>query len=101
MLWGAVGARNATMAAIGLPVALAGAVIAMQMMGITINMMSLLALILCLGVVVDDAIIIIENIYRHMEEGMPRREAAVVGMSEVFWPVVSSTLTTLPTVIWR
>ena len=93
MLWTAVGARNATMAAIGLPVALAGAIVAMHMMGITINMMSLLALILCLGVVVDDAIIIIENIYRHMEEGMPRRKAAVIGTQEVFWPVVASTLT--------
>jgi len=81
------------MAAIGLPVALAGAIIAMHMMGITINMMSLLALILCLGVVVADAIIIIENIYRHMEEGMPRRKAAVIGTQEVFWPVVASTLT--------
>ena len=93
LLWVAIGARNAMMAAIGLPVALAGAIIAMHMMGITINMMSLLALILCLGVVVDDAIIIIENIYRHMEEGMPRRKAAVVGTQEVFWPVVASTLT--------
>ena len=93
LLWVAIGARNATMAALGLPVALAGAIIAMHMMGITINMMSLMALILCLGVVVDDAIIIIENIYRHMEEGMPRREAAVVGTREVFWPVVASTLT--------
>jgi multidrug efflux pump subunit AcrB len=93
LLWMAIGARNATMAALGLPVALAGAIIAMQMMGITINMMSLLALILCLGVVVDDAIIIIENIYRHMEEGMPRRKAAVLGTEEVFWPVVASTLT--------
>ncbi len=93
LLWVAIGARNAMMAAVGLPVALAGAVIAMDMMGITINMMSLLALILCLGVVVDDAIIIIENIYRHMEEGMPRRKAAVIGTQEVFWPVVASTLT--------
>ncbi|MDH3200211.1 MAG: efflux RND transporter permease subunit [Myxococcales bacterium] len=93
LLWVAIGARNAMMAAVGLPVALAGAIVAMDMMGITINMMSLVALILCLGVVVDDAIIIIENIYRHMEEGMPRRRAAVVGTEEVFWPVVSSTLT--------
>ena len=93
LLWVAIGARNATMAALGLPVALAGAIAAMDVMGITINMMSLLALILCLGVVVDDAIIIIENIYRHLEEGMPRRQAAVVGTQEVFWPVVSSTLT--------
>ncbi|MBW2587542.1 MAG: efflux RND transporter permease subunit, partial [Deltaproteobacteria bacterium] len=93
LLWVAIGARNATMAGVGLPVALAGAIIAMHMMGITINMMSLMALILCLGVVVDDAIIIIENIYRHMEEGMPRRKAAVIGTREVFWPVVASTLT--------
>ncbi|MGB5548367.1 MAG: efflux RND transporter permease subunit, partial [Polyangiales bacterium] len=93
LLWVSIGARNAMMAAIGLPVALAGAVIAMHMMGITINMMSLMALILCLGVVVDDAIIIIENIYRHMEEGIPRRKAAVIGTQEVFWPVVASTLT--------
>ena len=93
LLWFFVGARNATMAALGLPVALAGAIAAMHAMGITINMVSLLALILCLGVVVDDAIIIIENIYRHMEEGMTRRQAAVVGTKEVFWPVVSSTLT--------
>ncbi len=93
LLWFFIGARNATMAALGLPVALAGAIATMYVMGITINMVSLLALILCLGVVVDDAIIIIENIYRHLEQGMPRRQAAVVGTQEVFWPVVSSTLT--------
>lgn len=95
LLWFFVGGRNATMAALGLPVALAGALIAMHGMGITINVISLLALILCLGIVVDDAIIIIENVYRHMEEGKPRREAAIVGSAEVFWPVVSSTMTTV------
>ena len=94
LLWFFVGGRNATMAALGVPVALAGAILGMQWMGITINVISLLALILCLGVVVDDAIIIIENIYRHMEEGTPRRKAAVVGTMEVFWPVVASTATT-------
>jgi multidrug efflux pump len=94
LLWYFVGGRNATMAALGIPVALAGAIIGMQLMGITINVISLLALILCLGVVVDDAIIIIENIYRHMEEGVPRRQAAVEGTLEVFWPVVASTATT-------
>ncbi len=94
LLWFFVGARNATMAALGLPVALAGAIAAMHAMGITINVISLLALILCLGIVVDDAIIIIENIYRHMEEGMPRRQAAILGTKEVFWPVIASTLTT-------
>lgn len=94
LLWFFVGGRNAAMAAVGVPVALAGAIVAMHLMGITINVISLLALILCLGVVVDDAIIIIENIYRHMEEGVPRREAAVRGTAEVFWPVLSSTATT-------
>ncbi|MEZ4288377.1 MAG: efflux RND transporter permease subunit [Polyangiales bacterium] len=94
LLWIFIGARNAMMAALGLPVALAGAIIVMSALGITINMVSLLALILCLGVVVDDAIIIIENIYRYMELGVPRREAAIRGTNEVFWPVVSSTLTT-------
>ncbi len=94
LLWFFVGGRNATMAALGLPVALAGAILAMHLMGITINVISLLALILCLGVVVDDAIIIIENIYRHMEEGVPRARAAVQGTAEVFWPVLSSTATT-------
>ncbi len=94
LLWFFVGGRNATMAALGVPIALAGAFVAMHIMGITINVISLLALILCLGIVVDDAIIIIENIYRHMEEGRSRKEAAVIGTQEVFWPVVSSTLTT-------
>ena len=94
LLWFFVGGRNAAMAALGLPVALAGAIGAMHLMGITINVISLLALILCLGIVVDDAIIIIENIYRHMENGVPRREAAIRGASEVFWPVISSTATT-------
>jgi multidrug efflux pump subunit AcrB len=94
LLWYFVGFRNAAMAALGIPVALAGALIGMQMMGITINVISLLALILCLGVVVDDAIIIIENIYRHMEEGMPRRQAAILGTEEVMWPVIASTATT-------
>lgn len=94
ILWLFVGARNATFAALGIPVALAGALVAMAAMGITINVISLLALILCLGVVVDDAIIIIENVYRHMEEGAPRVRAAVEGTAEVFWPVVASTATT-------
>lgn len=94
LLWLFVGARNATFAALGIPVALAGALVAMAAMGITINVISLLALILCLGVVVDDAIIIIENVYRHMEDGVPRVRAAIEGASEVFWPVVASTATT-------
>ena len=95
ILWFFVGGRNAAMAAAGLPVALAGAFFAMDALDITISMVSMMALILCLGVVVDDAIIIIENVYRHMEQGLSRKNAAIVGTSEVFWPVVASTATTV------
>ena len=94
ILWLFVGFRNGLMAALGIPVAVAGGVVVMHLMGITINLLSLMALILSLGIIVDDAIIIIENVYRHVEQGMPRPEAAVVGTMEVFWPVLASTATT-------
>ncbi len=86
--------RNAVMAALGVPVAIAGGIIVMHLLGITLNVLSLGALILCLGLVVDDAIVIIENIYRHMEDGASRMQAAVEGTREVLWPVASSTATT-------
>lgn len=94
ILWLFVGFRNGLMAALGIPVAIAGGVVVMHVLGITINLLSLLALILSLGIIVDDAIIIIENVYRHVEEGWPRRKAAIVGTMEVFWPVLASTATT-------
>ncbi len=89
-----MGPRNAAMAALGLPVALAIGALVMHALGITINMLSLGALILCIGLVVDDAIVLIENIYRHFEEGGSRREAAIAGTREVMWPVISATVTT-------
>ncbi len=94
ILWAFVGLRNGLMAALGIPVAIAGGLVVMHLLGITINLLSLLALILSLGVIVDDAIIIIENVFRHVEAGTPRREAAIKGTMEVFWPVVASTATT-------
>ncbi len=94
ILWIFVGFRNGLMAALGIPVAVAGGVVVMMLLGITINLISLMALILSLGIIVDDAIIIIENVHRHVEAGMPRVRAAIVGTMEVFWPVVSSTATT-------
>ncbi len=94
LLWAFVGGRNAIMTALGLPVALAGAAVAMVAMGVTLNSLSLMALILCLGIVVDDAIILVENIYRHMEEGASPVDAAIRGTEEVMMPVVASTVTT-------
>jgi multidrug efflux pump len=62
-----------------IPVSLVGAFGIMFALGFTINTLTLLALVLAIGLVVDDAIVVLENIYRHIEEGMPRRQAALQG----------------------
>jgi len=90
-----VGLRPAILTAIGLPVSFAIAILLMQFFGITINMLSLFGLILVLGMVVDDAIIICENAYRHIEEGHSPIEAAVIGTKEVTWPVIAAVATTV------
>ncbi|MBW2732384.1 MAG: efflux RND transporter permease subunit [Deltaproteobacteria bacterium] len=95
VLWLFIGARSALIAACGIPVAVLGSFVAMKLMGISVSSLSLFALILCLGLVVDDAIVIVENIYRHMRQGLAPTQAAIVGTREVMWPVISSTLTTL------
>jgi multidrug efflux pump subunit AcrB len=89
-----VGLRPAVLTAIGLPVAYSIAILLLQYVGITINMLSLFGLILVLGIVVDDAIIICENSCRHIEEGLSPPEAAVVGTREVTWPVIAAVSTT-------
>ncbi|MCP4715745.1 MAG: efflux RND transporter permease subunit [Deltaproteobacteria bacterium] len=90
-----IGARPAVLTAFGLPVAFCGALLLMDLSGITINSISLFAIIVVLGMVVDDAIIVTENVYRYIEQGMPVKEAALVGAQEVFWPVVAAVSTTL------
>lgn len=90
-----VGLRPAILTAIGLPVAIAMSILLMQYFHITINMLSLFGLILVLGIIVDDAIIICENSWRHIEEGMNPREAAIVGTKEVTWPVIAAVTTTI------
>ena len=87
--------RMALITALGVPVAMLTAVVAMAMLGYSINMVSMFAFLVVLGLVVDDAIIISENTYRHMEEGMNAREAAYVGAREVLWPVLASIFTTV------
>ncbi len=76
-----------------IPVSLIGAFAIMFVLGFTINTLTLLALVLAIGLVVDDAIVVLENIYRHIEEGMPRREAAFKGAREIGFAVVAMTLT--------
>jgi multidrug efflux pump len=75
-----------------------------QALGMTLNMVVLFSLILALGMLVDNAIVIVENIYRHMQEGKTRVESARIAASEVGWPIISSTITTLcaflPMIFW-
>ena len=76
-----------------IPVSLIGAFIFLSAMGFTINVLTLLGLVLAIGLVVDDAIVMLENIYRHIEEGMPPYEAALKGSQEIGFAVLAMTLT--------
>ncbi len=87
--------RVAFWASVGLPVSFLGTFVLMWIFGASINLISLLGLIIVLGIIVDDAIVIGENIYRHVEEGVPPMEAAVKGAEEVMWPVTIAVLTTI------
>ena len=87
--------RVALIAALGVPVSFLVAVVCISYLGFTINMVSLFAFLIALGMIVDDAIIVTENIYRHLEEGMPYAQAAVRGASEVGAPIIAATLTTV------
>ncbi len=87
--------RVALITALGIPVSFLFATIMLNYFGYTINMVSLFAFLVVLGMIVDDAIIVTENIYRHMENGLDAVTAAHRGAREVFWPVVASTATTI------
>jgi multidrug efflux pump subunit AcrB len=81
--------------AIGIPVSFMMGLIASEILGHSLNMLSLLGALIALGMLVDEAIVVAENIYRHLEEGMERREAAIVGAMEMFPAVLTATLTTI------
>ncbi|MEO8741178.1 MAG: efflux RND transporter permease subunit, partial [Casimicrobiaceae bacterium] len=76
-----------------IPVSLVGAFGLMYAFGFTINTLTLLAMVLAIGLVVDDAIVMLENIFRHVEAGMPRREAAIQGAREIGFAIIAMTLT--------
>ncbi len=84
--------RNALIVMVAIPVSLIATFIGMSLMGFSLNMMSLLALSLVVGILVDDAIVVIENIYRHMEMGKNRVRAAYDGAKEIGFTVISITL---------
>lgn len=87
--------RTAISAAIGIPTAVMAAFALMHFFGITINLMSLFGLIMVAGMLVDEDIVIAENVYRLMEEGVPARKAAIDGTKQVAKSVVATVLTTV------
>ncbi|MCC6277711.1 MAG: efflux RND transporter permease subunit [Oligoflexia bacterium] len=87
--------RSTVITGLALPNSLLGAFILMYIMGFTINVMTLLALSLAVGLLIDDAIVVRENIFRHMEMGMPAKRAAEEGTNEVTLAVVATTLTVI------
>lgn len=99
-----LGARNAVLVAVAIPFSMLFAIICLATLGFTLNMMVLYSLIMALGMLVDNAIVIVENIYRHYSMGLSRAKAAITGTTEVAWPVIASTATTvgafLPLVFW-
>jgi multidrug efflux pump len=84
--------RPTLIATLSVPLSLAGAFVVMWTLGYTLNTLSLVALVLCIGFVVDDAIVVIENIVRHMERGEPPMAAALTGVREIGFTVISITL---------
>ena len=90
-----IGWRNAMFAALGIPVAFMATFWFMSVGGYTLSGVSLFGLILVVGIVVDDAIVVVENIYRHLEAGESPKVAAIRGAEEVGWPVLAASLTTI------
>ena len=84
--------RATIIPAVAIPVSLIGTLAVMAGLGFSINMVSLFGLILAIGIVVDDAIVVVENVSKHMEQGLSAKEAAVKGMAEISGPVVATTL---------
>jgi multidrug efflux pump subunit AcrB len=99
-----IGGRSAIFVALAIPYSMFLTFSLLTGFDVTLNMVVLFSLILALGMLVDNGIVIVENIYRHMQDGTPRLEAARVATDEVAWPVITSTLTTLgaffPMLFW-
>jgi multidrug efflux pump len=99
-----LGWRTATIVAMIIPLSMLITFFVIQALGYTLNMIVLFSLVLVLGMLVDNAIVITENIYRHIQLGHSRMDASVLGAREVAWPVITSTFTTvgafLPLMFW-
>ena len=95
LIWAVMGLRNAALTTVGIPFAFLVTMAIMYLTGNSINEMSLFSFVLVSGIIVDDAIVLVENIYRHVQMGKRLEDAVVSGTSEVFLPIISATLTTI------
>ncbi|MBP8923423.1 MAG: efflux RND transporter permease subunit [Thauera sp.] len=95
MCWIFLGSRLALLVGLGVPFALAGTFVAVDLIGSTLNLTVLLGVVIALGMLVDDAVVIVEAIYYRLQRGDPPREAVIGGVEEVGLPVLSSVLTTI------
>lgn len=95
VLWVTLGFRNAMITTVGIPFSFLCALVIMKLTGVTINTISLFSFVLVTGIIVDDAVIIVENTFRHMQMGKNRRQAIIDGTGEVMLPVISAAMTTL------
>ena len=85
--------RSVIVPIMAIPISLIGAVFLMQMFGFSVNLLTLLAIVLSVGLVVDDAIVVVENVERHISEGKSRFDAAILGARELVGPVIAMTAT--------
>lgn len=90
-----LGLRNALFVGIAIPLSMFMSFFILNIFGVTLNTIVLFALVLALGLLVDNGIVVVENIYRLMYEGHPPLKAAKIGAGEVAWPIIASTGTTL------
>ena len=85
--------RSALVPTIAIPISLIGSIFLMQTFGFTLNLLTLLAIVLSVGLVVDDAIVVVENVERHLREGRSKLDAALLGARELAGPIIAMTIT--------
>ena len=99
-----MGLRNSLFVGAAIPLSMMIAFALLSAIGVTLNTMVLFGLVMGLGMLVDDGIVVVDNVFANMKKGMPRMEASKVGIGEIAWPVISSTATTLmaflPFALW-
>lgn len=95
ILWLTLGFRNAILTSVGIPFAILFAIILNSMFGYSITTITIFSFVLISGIIVDDSVIIVENIYRHLQSGKNIKDAVRDGTAEVFLPVTSSAITTI------